>query len=209
MKVWSSSFFAIFVSVTGTISICPSAYGRSICCCGVSGAGSGSIRWATITELVLSSLFQKSGTVSDLLDARGLRGRRVLLGRGRLLHGHVDVVLAGGHGDRPADTNRRRLARHDRHEADVLVRELGTLRRVFLVVLLGVLRVGRRGGRGVLRDHTPVEGEVAGGGPGAIDSDVNGAYCLLPCAFMKSAAGPRPAPDRSGPSGRPRDRRQS
>ena len=36
--------------------------GRSACCCAVSGAGSGSMRSATKTELVLSSSFQRSGT---------------------------------------------------------------------------------------------------------------------------------------------------
>ena len=47
----------------------PSAYGRSACCCGVSGAGSGSIRCAMITELVVSSPFQKSGTVTVCLTS--------------------------------------------------------------------------------------------------------------------------------------------
>src|SRR5262249_58661663 len=56
-----------FVSGTGTISIMPSAYGRSACCCGVSGAGSGSMRCARITLLVLNSPFQKSGTLTGCL----------------------------------------------------------------------------------------------------------------------------------------------
>ena len=146
MKVWSSTFLVIFVSVTGTISIGPSAYGRSTCCCGVSGAGSGSIRCATITELVVSSSFQKSGTVTVCLMTDAFAGGAFFCGRGRLLHGHVDVVGAGGHRERPADAHRRRLTRHDRHEADVLVRELGPLRRVLLVVLLGVLGVGAAAG---------------------------------------------------------------
>src|SRR5882672_11355565 len=74
MKVWSSAFLGIFKSLTGTISMPPSAYGRSICCCGVSGAGSGSIRDATITLLVASSLFQKSGTVTDCLITDAFAG---------------------------------------------------------------------------------------------------------------------------------------
>src|SRR5438874_2287795 len=41
MKVESSDFFVNFVSGAGTISMVPSAYGRSACCEGVSGAGSG------------------------------------------------------------------------------------------------------------------------------------------------------------------------
>src|SRR3954470_23264240 len=67
MKVDSSDFCDSFVSGDGTISMEPSAYGRSICCCGVSGVASGSIRCATITELVFRSPFQKSGTVTACL----------------------------------------------------------------------------------------------------------------------------------------------
>ena len=69
MNVDSSAFFVNLVSNVGRISIWPSAYGRSACCCGVSGAASGSIRCAMITELVANSLFQKSGTVTVCLMA--------------------------------------------------------------------------------------------------------------------------------------------
>src|SRR5258707_13246430 len=62
MNVDSSDFFVNLVSNTGRISIAPSAYGRSTCCCGVSGAGNGSMREATMTLLVDRSPFQKSGT---------------------------------------------------------------------------------------------------------------------------------------------------
>jgi hypothetical protein len=40
----------------------------------VSGAGSGSIRCATLTELVVSSLFQKSGTVTVCLMTEDFAG---------------------------------------------------------------------------------------------------------------------------------------
>ena len=58
----------------------PSAYGRSACCCGVSGAGSGSIRCATITELVFSSSFQKIGHRDGLLDATEIFGGGAFFG---------------------------------------------------------------------------------------------------------------------------------
>src|SRR5438046_8857241 len=63
MKVWISDFLVNVMSNIGSSSIVPIAYGRSACCSGVSGAGSGSIRAVTMTELVLSSPFQKSGTL--------------------------------------------------------------------------------------------------------------------------------------------------
>ena len=74
MKVDSSDFFVNLVSNAGTISIPPSAYGRSACCCGVNGAGNGSIRCATITELVASSPFQKSGTSMVCFTTDALAG---------------------------------------------------------------------------------------------------------------------------------------
>src|SRR5712691_6423434 len=76
MNTDSSPFLLYVMAICGTISIWPSAYGRSSCCCGVSGAGSGSIRSATSTVLVLSSPFQKSGTFTDCLttDVFGTNG---------------------------------------------------------------------------------------------------------------------------------------
>src|SRR6266581_6884824 len=67
MKIDSSLLVENLVSSDGTISIMPSAYGRSICSFGESGALSGSIRVAMITELVVRSGDQKSGTVSVCL----------------------------------------------------------------------------------------------------------------------------------------------
>ena len=49
------------------ISIIPSAYGRSACSFGDSGAFSGSICEAMMTELVVRSALQKSGTVTVCL----------------------------------------------------------------------------------------------------------------------------------------------
>ena len=67
MKVDSSAFLLNFRSKAGTISIIPSAYGRSTCSFGDSGAFSGSIFCAMITELVVRSGVQKSGTVTVCL----------------------------------------------------------------------------------------------------------------------------------------------
>src|SRR5207342_177824 len=98
-----------------------------------------------------------------VLHDRGLRRRRVLgrlVGRG-LFGDQVDVVAAGGHGERSRNPHRR-LAGGDRYEGDVFVRVVGLS--VLVVILLVLLRVrGRRGrGRrgGVLVDDAPVERHV-------------------------------------------------
>src|SRR5215468_1636375 len=74
MKTDSSPLVLNFKSVVGTISIMPSAYGRSICSLAESGAASGSMREATMTELVVSSGDQKSGTVSVCLTSDTFAG---------------------------------------------------------------------------------------------------------------------------------------
>ena len=164
----------------------PSAYGRSVCCCGVSGAGSGSMRSATMTELVVSSLFQRSGTVDGLLDAPTIFGGGAFFGGFSgvgSFDDDVDVVGAGRDVNErlirigPAGRRRRTASRSSYANSG---------RRLVLVVFLR--RSAARPAAGVLRDDAPVR--TSGSPPVTFDGSsvtVNGTYCLLPWAFSRSS----------------------
>src|ERR1043166_7634244 len=103
MNVWSSLFLVKCMSNFGSSSMVPIAYGRSACCSGVSGAGSGSILSVMITELVFRSPFQKSGTLTVCLTTDIFAGGAffgALSGVGSLITTYTSYAPAGTVNDR-------------------------------------------------------------------------------------------------------------
>ena len=173
------------MSVVGTISIMPSAYGRSICSFGDSGAASGSMRDATITELVVEIRRPEIRApvivclTTDTFGAGAFFCGAASAPSSRRRRRSVPAVTVNARLNRVV----ARCAAHG-HEVDVLDAHSGGAASCSLSSFLSSFFAGRGqlspSGRRILRDDAPVERDVRARRPSmASKVTVNGTYSLV------------------------------